>query len=221
MTWTSDEIAQRIAADIEPGWVINLGIGIPTRAAAHIRADGVLIHSENGILGMGPRPAPGEEDPDLVDAGKQHVTVVPGASFMDTLQSFSLIRGGHLDLAVMGGYQVSLAGDLANWRLPGRRVGGIGGAADLAAGARRVWIAMTHCTNRDEPKLVDSCSYPLTARGVVSRVFTDLCVLDLDAGGASVVDVAPDVRLDDIRAVTGFPIAEVVRAGAGTTGGRS
>src|SRR4051794_34052637 len=120
MAWTNDEVAARIAADIQPGWIINLGIGIPTLAARHIAAPGVLVHSENGILGMGRRPASGEEDPDLVDAGKEYVTVVPGASFMDTLTSFSLIRGGHLDLAVMGGYQVSAAGDLANWRLPGR-----------------------------------------------------------------------------------------------------
>jgi 3-oxoacid CoA-transferase subunit B len=206
MPWTNDQMAQRIAAEIQPGWIINLGIGIPTRAAGHIEAAGVMVHSENGILGMGRRPAPEDEDPDLVDAGKQPVTVVPGACFMDTLLSFSLIRGGHLDLAVMGGYQVSAAGDLANWRLPGRKVGGIGGAADLAAGARQVWVAMTHSSSKGEPKLVEECTYPLTARGVVSRVFTDLCVLEIDGDRRTVSDLAPGVTMADVRSATAFQV---------------
>ncbi len=208
MAWTNDELARRIAADIQPGWVINLGIGIPTLAAGHISAEGVLVHSENGILGMGPRPTPADEDTDLVDAGKNPVTVVPGASFMDTLTSFSLIRGGHLDLAVMGGYQVSGDGDLANWRLPGRRVGGIGGAADLAAGARQVWVAMTHTTNRGEPKLVERCTYPLTARNVVSRVLTDLCVIELEAGSLRVVELAPGVTFDEVQGKSAVPLQQ-------------
>ena len=215
MAWSNDELAARIAADIQPGWVINLGIGIPTLAAGHIRADGVLVHSENGILGMGPRPAPGEEDPDLVDAGKNPVTVVPGASFMDTSTSFALIRGGHLDLTVMGGYQVSPEGDLANWRLPNRRVGGIGGAADLAAGARRVWVAMTHTTNKGEPKLVERCTYPLTARGVVSRIFTDLCVLEVADGAFHVSELAPGVTSDEVQDGSGVPLRDAVGTAAG------
>lgn len=205
MPWSNDDLARRIAADIEPGWIINLGIGIPTLAAGHIGAPGVLIHSENGILGMGPRPAPGDEDPDLVDAGKNPVTVVPGAAFMDTLISFSLIRGGHLDLAVMGAYQVSGAGDLSNWRLPGKKTGGIGGAADLAAGARRVWVAMTHTSNKGDHKLVERCTYPLTAKAVVSRVYTDLCVVELGEH-PRVVDLAPDVAFDEVREKTGLEL---------------
>jgi len=205
MPWSTDEIAQRVAADIQPGWVVNLGIGLPTFVAGYIRAPGVLVHSENGILGMGPPPEPGKEDVDLVDAGKNPVTVVPGAAFMDTLTSFSLIRGGHLALALMGAYQVSADGDLANWRLPGRKTGGIGGAADLAAGAQRVWVAMTHTSSKDAPKLVDRCTFPLTARGVVSRVYTDLCVIEL-AGQARVVELAPGVTFDDVERASAIPV---------------
>jgi 3-oxoacid CoA-transferase B subunit len=201
MPWTEEEIAKRVADDVEPGWVINLGIGIPTQVARHLVAPGVLVHSENGILGMGPPATEGEADPDLVDAGKNAVTVVPGAAFMDTLVSFSLIRGGHLDLSVMGAYQVSANGDLANWRLPHRRVGGIGGAADLAAGSRRVWVAMKHTAKNGEPKLVSECSFPLTAAGIVSRIYSDLAVLDLDreAGVARILDMAPEVSRADLE----------------------
>lgn len=210
MPWTDEQIAERVAQDVEPGWVINLGIGIPTQVARHLTVPGVLVHSENGILGMGPPATEEQADPDLVDAGKNAVTVVPGAAFMDTLVSFSLIRGGHLDLSVMGGYQVSAGGDLANWRLPNRRVGGIGGAADLAAGAKRVWVAMKHTTKTGEPKLVDECTYPLTAKGIVSRIYSDLAVLDLDrdAGIAYVLDQAPDVARADIEDATGIPLKD-------------
>lgn len=208
MPWTDEQIAQRVARDIEPGWIINLGIGIPTRVAAHLTAPGVLVHSENGILGMGPPAPAGEEDPDLVDAGKNAVTVVAGGAFMDTLVSFSLIRGGHLDLSLMGGYQVSAAGDLANWRLPDRRVGGIGGAADLAVGAKRVWVAMKHSTKKAEPKLVSECTYPLTAKGIVSRIYSDMAVLELDREGriAYVLDLAPGVDRDELKTATAVPL---------------
>lgn len=210
MPWTDEEIAQRVARDVEPGWVINLGIGIPTRVARHVTAPGVLVHSENGILGMGPPAPEGQEDPDLVDAGKNAVTIVPGAAFMDTLVSFSLIRGGHLDLSLMGAYQVSAAGDLANWRLPHRRVGGIGGAADLAAGAKRVWVAMKHTTKQGEPKLVAECTYPLTAKGIVSKIYSDLAVLELDrgAGVTYLVDLAPGVDRDEVKELTDIPLED-------------
>ena len=200
MSWSNEEIAARISEDVELGWVINLGIGIPTLVAGKLPPGGVLVHSENGILGMGPRPPAGEEDPDLVDAGKNPATVVPGAAFMDSLVSFGLIRGGHLDLAVVGAYQVSATGDLANWRLPGRRVGGIGGAADLAAGARRVWVAMSHRSASGDAKLVGACTYPLTAERVVSRVFTDLGVFEPSGEGFRVISLAPGVSLEDVKA---------------------
>lgn len=214
MPWTDKQIAERVARDVEPGWIINLGIGIPTQVARHLTGPGVLVHSENGILGMGPPPPEGEEDPDLVDASKNAVTVVPGAAFMDTLVSFSLIRGGHLDLSVMGGYQVSAGGDLANWRLPDRRVGGIGGAADLAAGAKRVWIAMKHRTKKGEPKLVPECTYPLTAKGIVDRIYSDLGVLELDrdAGIAYVLDLAPGTDRGELEMATGVPLKESASA---------
>ena len=166
------------------------------------------MHSENGILGMGPPATDAEADPDLVDAGKNAVTVVPGAAFMDTLVSFSLIRGGHLDLSVMGCYQVSADGDLANWRLPQRRVGGIGGAADLAAGSKRVWLAMRHTAKQGEPKIVPKCTYPLTAKGIVSRIYSDLAVLELDrdAGVAYVLELAPDVERTELESATGIAL---------------
>lgn len=193
MPWSDDEIAARIAADIEPGWVINLGIGVPTLVAAHLRAPGVLVHSENGILGMGPQPDPGSEDWDVIDAGKNPATIVPGAAFMDSTTSFAIIRGGRLDLSLMGAYQVSVSGDLANWRLPDRRVGGIGGAADLVIGAKRVWVAMRHHAKGGDSKFVERCTYPLTARGVVSRVYSDMGLFDLADGRVEVRELAPGV----------------------------
>lgn len=198
MPWTNEEIAAQLAADITDGWIVNLGVGLPTLVAERLYGRPVLVHAENGILGVGPPPAPGEEDPEIVDPGKNPVTIVPGASFMDSSTSFALIRGGRLDLAVMGAFQVSEAGDLANWRLPGRRGGAIGGAADLAAGSKRVWAMTTHCTKEGQPKLVRSCSYPLTARGVVTRVYTDLGVFDVGARGFQVVGLAPGITPDEV-----------------------
>lgn len=208
MPWDEKEIAAHVASEIEDGWVVNLGIGVPTLVVSHLQSRRVVAHSENGILGMGPPPPAGQEDPDLVDAGKQPVTVLPGAAFIDSLSSFGLIRGGHLDLAVIGAYQVSPGGDLANWRLPGRRVGGIGGAADLAAGARQVWVAMTHTTKQGEPKLVPSCTYPLTARGVVTRIFTDLGVFEPAASGFAIRALAPGVTVDQVRTATDAPVLD-------------
>lgn len=202
MSWSSEEMAERLAADVEDGWVANFGVGLPTLVAAQLRRRPVLVHSENGILGVGPPPEPGSEDPEIIDPSKNPVTIVLGAAFMDSLMSFSLIRGGHLDLAVMGAFQVSAEGDLANWRLPDRRGGAIGGAADLAAGSRRVWVMTTHCTKDGAPKLVRTCTYPLTARGVVKRVYTDLGAFDVVDGAFRAIELAPGVTQDEVAART-------------------
>jgi 3-oxoacid CoA-transferase subunit B len=202
MAWSDTELAARVAADVEDGWVANFGVGLPTLVAERLHGRPVLVHAENGLLGVGPPPVAGEEDPDVIDPGKNPVTIVPGASTMDSAMSFGLIRGGRLDLAVMGAYQVSAAGDLANWQLPGRRGGAIGGAADLAAGSKRVWVMTTHRTKDGAPKLVRQCDYPLTATGVVTRVYTDLAVLDVTPDGFRAVSLAPDVTADDLRAAT-------------------
>jgi 3-oxoacid CoA-transferase subunit B len=202
MAWTEDELARIVADDIEDGWVVNLGVGQPVSVARWLEGRPVLVHSENGILGMGPRPAAGHEDPDLVDAGKSPVTVVPGAAFMDSATSFAIIRGGRLDLSLMGAYQVSDRGDLANWRLPGRKRGAIGGAADLVVGARRVWIMTTHVTRDGSPKLVRECTYPLTARGVATRVYSDLAVIDVGPEGFAIRRCAPGVSEEEVRGRT-------------------
>jgi 3-oxoacid CoA-transferase B subunit len=206
MPWDDAQLADRVAGDIEDGWVVNLGVGLPTLVADRLPGRPVLVHAENGILGVGPRPKPGEEDPDIIDPGKNPVTVVPGAAYMDSAVSFALIRGRHLDLAVMGAYQISSDGDLANWRLPNRRGGAIGGAADLAAGSRRVWAMTSHRTKDGQAKLVASCSYPLTARAVVTRVYSDLAVIDVVEGRFRVRALAPDVSEADLRAATDGPI---------------
>jgi 3-oxoacid CoA-transferase B subunit len=202
MAWTNEQLADVVAADIEDGWYVNMGVGLPTLVAERLVGRPVLVHSENGILGVGPPPPPGQEDPDIIDPGKNPVTIVPGAAYMDSLMSFSIIRGGHLDLSVMGALQVSANGDLANWRLPGRRTGGIGGAADLAAGSRRVWVMTTHSTKDGDAKLVRACTYPLTAAGVVTRVYSDLAVMDVTGGCFRAVRLAPGVNPDELRART-------------------
>lgn len=200
----SNGIAARVARDIPDGWYVNLGIGMPTLVADHV-LDGreVVFHSENGVLGMGPAPAADAVDPWLVNAGKQWITLRPGASLFHQADSFAMIRGGHLDLCVLGAYQVAANGDIANWTTPaGETVPGIGGAMDLAAGAKRVWVAMDHATKNGQAKLVERCSYPLTARGTVSRIYTNLAVIDVTPRGFAVVDMISGLTLDALQAVT-------------------
>jgi 3-oxoacid CoA-transferase B subunit len=207
--WTRVEVAARVAADIPDGSYVNLGIGMPTLVADCVPAEReVVFHSENGLLGVGPAPRPGEVDPDVINAGKDPVTVVRGGAFMSHAESFALIRGGHLDLAVMGGFEVSARGDLANWAAEGEKLPAVGGAMDLAAGARDVWVAMTHTTATGAPKLVKECRLPLTGAGMVSRVYTDLAVLEVDRDAASfvVVDLAPGIGLSALQEVTGAPV---------------
>jgi 3-oxoacid CoA-transferase subunit B len=192
----------RVAQDVEDDWIVNVGVGLPTGVLPHLRGRSVLLQSENGILGMGPPPEPGQEDPDVVDAGKGFATFIPGAAFMDSSVSFAMIRSGRLDLAVLGAYQISERGDLANWKLPGQKSGGIGGAADIAHGARRIFAITLHTTRDGAPKLVASCTYPLTAYGVVDRVFTDLGVFDVTPEGFAVRELAPNVSLEMVSAAT-------------------
>ena len=207
MPFNRDQIAARAAKEIAPGSIVNLGIGLPTLVADYLPASHeVWLHSENGLLGMGPYPYEGEEDPQLINAGKETVSVVPGGSCFDSALSFTMIRGGHVDLALLGAMQVSQHGDLANWSVPGGKTMGIGGAMDLASGARRIVVLTTHLTREGEPKLVRECSYPLTARKVVNRVISDLGVLDITERGFVLVECAPDVTLEQIRAATGAPV---------------
>jgi len=205
---TREQIAMRAAVEIGRGTVVNLGIGMPTMVANHIPESlGAQVHAENGVLGVGPFPFEGDEDPDLINAGKQTVTLVPGGSFFDSTLAFGMIRGGHLDLAILGALQVSERGDLANWMVPGKFVPGMGGAMDLAVGARRVLVLMTHREPSGAPKLVTSCSLPLTAPGVVSRVITELGVVDVGERGFELVELAPGVEVEEVRAATGAPLA--------------
>jgi 3-oxoacid CoA-transferase subunit B len=207
MAWRREEMAQRAAREIEPGSIVNLGIGLPTLVADYLPDSlGVWLHSENGLLGMGPFPYEGDEDPQLINAGKQTVTVVTGGSTFDSATSFAMIRGGHVDLAIMGAMQVAQNGDLANWAVPGGKTMGIGGAMDLSSGSRRILALMTHATKEGEPKLVTECTYPLTARGVVSRIITDLAVIDVTTEGFRLVECAPGVNAADVRVATGAPL---------------
>ncbi len=198
--WTVDALARRVARDVEDGWLVNVGIGLPQAVVPYLAARDVILHTENGIVGLGPAPPAGEEDPDIVNAGKEFATVVPGASFMDTGISFALIRGGRLDLALMGAYEVSTQGDLANWNLAGRRIGGIGGAADLAYGARRLWVMTTLFDKEGAPKLVRRCRHPLTAGSVVQRVYTDYGVFVPKGTTFVPLELAPGV---DLRVLPG------------------
>jgi 3-oxoacid CoA-transferase subunit B len=207
MPWRREEMAQRAAREIEPGSIVNLGIGLPTLVADYLPSNDVWLHSENGLLGMGPFPYEGDEDPQLINAGKQTVTVVTGGSTFDSAVSFAMIRGGHVDLAIMGGMQVAQNGDLANWAVPGGKTMGIGGAMDLSSGSRRIVVLMTHTTKEGEPKLVSRCTYPLTASRVVSRIITDLAVVDVTPDGFRLVECAPGVTPADVRAGTGAPLA--------------
>lgn len=208
MPYSKEQMARRAAAEIPLGSIVNLGIGLPTLVADYLPAGHAWLHSENGLLGMGPFPYEGEEDPQLINAGKQTVTVLPGGSTFNSAQSFAMIRGGHVDLAFLGAMQVSATGDLANWAVPGGKVMGVGGAMDLASGCRRVIAMMQHSTKDGEHKLVARCDYPLTATGVVSRVITELGVFDPTADGSfRIVELAPGVSREQVAALTGAALA--------------
>ncbi len=203
-----DRIAARLARDIPDGAVVNLGIGLPTRVANHLPADReIVLQSENGVLGMGPAPAAGAEDWDLINAGKQPVTLLPGASFFHHADSFAMMRGGHLDICVLGAFQVSASGDLANWHTgQPDAIPAVGGAMDLATGARSTYIMMEHCTKDGAPKIVERCTYPLTGVGCVSRIYTDLAVIDVTATGLVALEWVEGLDFDALCRLTGAPL---------------
>ena len=209
-----DQIAARVARDIPEGAYVNLGIGLPTLVGAHLPPDReIFLHSENGLLGMGPPPAPGDEDEDLINAGKQPVTLLAGGSYFHHADSFAMMRGGHLDICVLGAFQVSVQGDLANWHTGAPdAIPAVGGAMDLALGAKKVFVMMDHQTKTGESKIVRECSYPLTGVACVNRIFTDLAVLDVTPDGLRVIEMAPGLTFDELQAVTSAPLLATLLA---------
>jgi 3-oxoadipate CoA-transferase beta subunit len=206
--WTRDEIAQRVARDIHDGAIVNLGIGLPTLVANHIPTDReVILHSENGVLGVGPSPAPGAEDYDLINAGKQPVTLLRGGAFFHHADSFAMMRGGHLDICVLGAFQVSARGDLANWHTGAPdAIPAVGGAMDLAIGAKKTFVMMEHNTKAGQSKIVHTCSYPLTGIGCVSRIYTDLAVIEVTPTGLRLLEKADGLSMDELQHLTDVPL---------------
>lgn len=204
MALTREQIAQRAALEIESGFYVNLGIGIPTLVANYIPSDKqVVLQSENGLLGIGPYPTEAELDPELINAGKETITMIPGACIFSSAESFAMIRGGHINLSILGGMEVSAGGDLANWVVPGKMVKGPGGAMDLVNGAKRVVVIMEHCSKSGQPKIVNECSLPLTGKGVVHRIITDRAVIDVTSNGLLLKEIAPGYSVEDVQRATG------------------
>ena len=206
--FTREEMATRVARDIPNGAYVNLGIGLPTMVANHLPRDReIVLHTENGLLGMGPAPEAGEEDPDLINAGKQPVTALPGASYFHHADSFGMMRGGHLDFCVLGAFQVSVKGDLANWHTGAKdAIPAVGGAMDLAIGAKRVYVMMEHLTKKGESKIVPQCTYPVTGIACVSRIVTDLAIIDVTPDGLAVVEIVDGLPFDELQRLTGVPL---------------